>query len=853
MINKYSIFFIFGLFVAVSVSASVQNTYNETDSITKSNAKEYYTLGNKYLNTSTDTAILIYNKIINVSNDKELLNKTVQKLGKAFYLKSNYSKSIEYYKSSLNFYIEIENKQQEAELRKLIGDIYYSWGIFDKALEYYFASIESYNKLDENKFIGMLYNNVGLCYREIGKYKLALDFYRKSYKLIKENDSLKLGFISNNLGSAYVSIAKYDSAKFYFNESIMIKKDNNDEIGLAHSYGNLSDMYFELKDYRKSLEYLKKVKYISERHNDLVIKALVNSSLGRVYTKLEIYNLAEDYLKQATIYANKLKSNQVALEIARNFSDLYLKTNEFEKASKYLNKYILIKDSLFSENNIKKISELQVAYNMESNQKENEMLKRINKLNEQKLEGYKNIKHYFIIILVLIFLLLIVVYSRIKNNIKNTKIIDEKTNQIKEINSQLLDLNTQLKNKVDKRTEALFKEIEDRKAIEKELQISLEKEQKTNTLKDRFLSNISHEIRTPLNAISGLASLLNIKVKGDEVAEYVTGIYQNSNRLLNLLNNIIDFSKIESSELKLSVESINLNEVVNNVIQLYKFRINEKKLDLQIEMDKTLKVFVDKVYLSKILNEIIDNAVRYTNNGFIKISISEISEKEIYIKIADSGIGIETQFLPHIFDSFTQETEGYKKKNQGIGLGLPLSKKFIEMNKGRIEISSKKDKGTIVTIILPANENSNITANKEKAIIISDTLFKQKEFQIFLIEDDYFNKLMLETILDNIGIVTSASGGNEAIELIDNKHKAGEEFDIMIIDINLPDGWDGISLMHKIREKWPLYKDIIFIAQTAYANTEDKKRFLDSGFNEYITKPIDSDKLINLIKYRLMT
>ena len=853
MISKDSIFFIIGLFLAVNVSATKYDAYNNTDSITNSNVEKYFILGDKYLKKSADTAIIIFNKIIDVATDKDLLNKVETKLGKAYYLKSNYSKSIEYYKRSLNFYKEKGEKEKEAELLNSIGSIYYSWGIFDKALEYYFSSVEKYNELNIKKSIGILYNNIGLCYREIGKDKLALDFYRKSYKLIQKYDSTKIGFIANNLGSAYVNIAKYDSAKYYFDESVQIKKNKNDEIGLAHSYGNLSDMYFELGEYRKSLEYLKKVKYISERHDNLVIKALVNSSLGRIYTKLEIYNLAEDYLKQATVYANKLKSNQVALEIAKNFADLYVQTKEFEKASKYLNKYISIKDSVLSDENIKKISELQVAYNMESSQKENEMLKRINKLNEQKLDGYKNVKHYFIVIIILVFLLLIVVYSRIKNNIKNTKIIDEKTNQIKEINSQLLELNTQLKNKVDKRTEALFKEIEERKFIEKELQISLEKEQKANTLKDRFLANISHEIRTPLNAISGLASLLNIKVKNEEVSEYISGIYQNSNRLLNLLNNIIDFSKIESSELKLSVESINLNETVNNVIELYKFRINEKKLDLLVEMDKTLKVFVDKVYLSKVLNEIIDNAVRYTNSGFIKIVLGELNESEVFIKVVDSGIGIETQYLTHVFDSFTQESEGYKKKFQGIGLGLPLSKKFIEMNNGRIEVSSKKDKGTIVTIVLPVDKTVKKTDNKVDSIVISDALFKQKEFQIFLIEDDYFNKLMLETILDNIGIVTSASGGNEAIDLIDRKHKTGEEFDIMIIDINLPDGWDGISLMHKIREKWPLYKDIIFIAQTAYANTEDKKRFLDNGFNEYITKPIDSEKLINLIKYRLMT
>jgi CheY-like chemotaxis protein len=137
--------------------------------------------------------------------------------------------------------------------------------------------------------------------------------------------------------------------------------------------------------------------------------------------------------------------------------------------------------------------------------------------------------------------------------------------------------------------------------------------------------------------------------------------------------------------------------------------------------------------------------------------------------------------------------------------------------------------------------------------MLSDHIVKQKAYQIFLIEDDYFNKLMLETTLDRIGIVTSATTGNEALKLIEEKHNSGEEFDIMIIDINLPDGWDGITLMNTIKQKWPLYKDIIFIAQTAYADEEDKRKIIDAGFNEYITKPIDHEQLINIVKLRLMS
>jgi len=146
----------------------------------------------------------------------------------------------------------------------------------------------------------------------------------------------------------------------------------------------------------------------------------------------------------------------------------------------------------------------------------------------------------------------------------------------------------------------------------------------------------------------------------------------------------------------------------------------------------------------------------------------------------------------------------------------------------------------------------NIDKTEQKVINITDEVFRQKDFEIFVVEDDYFNKLVIHSLLERIANVSSASNGEEALELIATRLEEGREFDIMLIDINLPDGWDGIRLMHAIKEKWPIYKDIIFIAQTAYSNEKDKTTIMNAGFNEYVTKPIDGDYLINLVKYKLM-
>jgi CheY-like chemotaxis protein/two-component sensor histidine kinase len=393
--------------------------------------------------------------------------------------------------------------------------------------------------------------------------------------------------------------------------------------------------------------------------------------------------------------------------------------------------------------------------------------------------------------------------------------------------------------------------------VESSLNTSIEREKKATYLKNFFLSNISHEIRTPLNAISGLASLLKSKVEKEiepTTKEFINGIIQNSNRLLNLLNNILDFSRLEANDIVINQKHCSLNEITKNICELHKFKINDKKLNLETTFSDIPNIITDRANLEKVINDIIDNAVRYTDKGAISIETGFYKEyDEVFVRIKDTGVGIDNEYLPYIFDTFSQESIGYERKYQGMGLGLPLSKRLLELMGGRIEISSQKDKGTIVNIFIPSNISIQKNDTKEQKInLISDDIFKQKQFEVFLVEDDYFNKLVIHNLLERITNVTSATNGQEALDLIEKRLEEGIEFDIMLIDINLPDGWDGIKLMKIIKEKWPIYKDVIFIAQTAYSNEKDKKAIMDAGFNEYITKPIDSDYLINLVKHKLM-
>ena len=823
-------------------------------------ADDWIKTAEKLSKSNPDSAISFITKKLTTEKDPEIINKARIALASSYFRENNIKESISNFQKALAYYQEKNREKEIGRIYYYLSSTYYAIGAYNKALDYAFSATDIFIKTNNYKRLAVAYNTIGIIYKELKNYKFSLDFYNKAEKITetKTKDTVVLGTLKNNIGEVLFLQNKIDTAIILFNESIELKKKILDNFSIAYPYGNLGDIAYKQGDYKKALSYYKKVYFLSERHNNPFIKTLAAQQIANVYLKLNLPELAHDYFKLALKFNKKLNNIQVKADIYKDISAYFEQINKPDSANYYLKKYITIKDSVLNDDLNKKLSQLQIAYNIEEQQKENELLKKQNQEKNIKLKEKNKEMYLYLSIALLSILLVIIVVIRYKYRKKYAILSDEKAKEIDSINKQLQELNSQLEKKINEKTKALNTEIDERKQVERELQNLLYREKQINKQKSKFINKISNEIRTPLNAISGLAALLQKKfadTNDSTIKDYIKGIVDNSERLLNLLNNIIDFNKIQTNDITLKFEKINISEIIAKVIQLHQFNINDKKIDLKINVDDNIEVVSDKIYLSKVLNEIIDNAIKFTEHGSISIESIEQSDTVI-LKITDTGIGIEQSRLSGIFTHFDQiNKDAYDYNSEGIG--LPIVKKIINLLNGRIEISSKPGKGTRVFLYLPKNlhliSNSNSKEENEYKNLLSDHIVKQKAYQIFLVEDDYFNKLMLETTLDRIGMVTSAASGKEALKLIEEKHNSGEEFDIMIIDINLPDGWDGISLMKTIKEKWPLYNDIIFIAQTAYSDEEDKKKILDAGFNEYITKPIEHEQLINIVKMRLMS
>ena len=464
----------------------------------------------------------------------------------------------------------------------------------------------------------------------------------------------------------------------------------------------------------------------------------------------------------------------------------------------------------------------------------------------------------FIIITVLLIISIVLLIIQHRKNQQLTVQVKEKQNEIGQTKHELNDLKERIIEFEEKQDGE--DETEKLKAnVEFTLKKALKRSNEESFQKNTFLSNLSSEIRTPLNNIIGFASLLETEIsllENKELFEYARGITDSGDRLTNLLNNIIDISKIESHDIDITIKPCPVSTIITSVAQLYTFKANDQKIKFNIINKDTPDALVDDKVLTRVLGGIVDNAIKYTEKGFVNISSDYIMKtNEVIIRVRDSGSGIDPSYLKEIFNAFRPDSPGYSKEEQGTRLGLPIAKQLIEMMDCSIEIDSEKGKGTSVTLFLKAEgEVTEEVEVEEKPEKVIDTTQKTKVLQdldIFIVEDDLMNSMVLVEMTKSLGEVTTAVNGEATMKIIKDKHLQGKYFNIMLFDINLPPPYDGIKLMQKIRKEFPAYQKIPFVAQTAYAMTGDREKLLEAGFDDYIPKPINKNELYTIMKHQL--
>lgn len=340
------------------------------------------------------------------------------------------------------------------------------------------------------------------------------------------------------------------------------------------------------------------------------------------------------------------------------------------------------------------------------------------------------------------------------------------------------------------------------------------------------------------------------ELKDAEQIESAKFIHESGKRLRKTLNDVISLTEIEKKKMEASFEKINLTKFVENISLDYKLQAENKGLTFTlINEQKEILLNTDERLLKEIIDNIVDNSVKFTKHGNIKILTSlqiENKNSNALISISDTGIGISPKNIENIFSPFRQESEGLNRSYEGLGLGLTVAKQLAERLKGELSIKSELGRGTTLTILLPllmTEDELNDKIVRVKSVLSGSVKSREKgKPALLMVEDNKGNRTLFHKILSNDFEVDEAVDGITAVAMAEVK-----EYDIILMDINLGPGIDGIETFQRIRQI-PSRQKVPVIAITAYAIREDRQKFLDYGFNDYLQKPVLRDEFLSLLK-----
>ncbi|MEZ5000904.1 MAG: response regulator [Bacteroidales bacterium] len=392
----------------------------------------------------------------------------------------------------------------------------------------------------------------------------------------------------------------------------------------------------------------------------------------------------------------------------------------------------------------------------------------------------------------------------------------------------------------------ISRDITSFREAQNELIIAKEKAEESNRLKTSFLANISHEIRTPLNSIVGFANLLNDVSTNEQVREeYIGYLNQNTERLLQIISDIIDLSRLENSEIEIHYNPMRINSVVDYIEEYSKALISKSGKEIEFSGSRGLVngrdiIYADEMWLKRVFRHLADNAVKFTRAGSIEIKYV-LAGTSLMFTIKDTGIGISRDSLKSIFEQFRQEQDGHHRPFEGLGVGLTLAKHVIEQMDGYLWVESEKGSGSEFFFTIPYRpvDSSSVPApKKEKEEPVGEVNWDRKK--ILVVDDNLDVLRYLNRILSDTGVsVVLARSGEEAVKTVHEN----SDIDLVLLDLQMAE-MNGLEATQEIRK---IRGDIPIIAQTAFVFEQDEDKILEAGCDACLIKPVRKDQLLSLL------
>ena len=562
---------------------------------------------------------------------------------------------IEIGKEGIQLAQELGYKKGELALLSNVAYCLRVIGSYDQSLQYYLQALSLADKEGLEKQFAKTKNDIGNVYNYTGNLKKALDYYNEALQIrIRIGDSLGIAGSYNNIGNVYKVKKENFKALEYLEKSLEIKKHFSTEDAIVPTLKNLGSVYSNIHDYKKAFQYFYKALDMEQKGNNELGIIHTYIYLGETYLQKKNYSSAEYYLNNALVKSEEYSIAYNILKCNQLLSAVEKERGNFRKALEYFERYNAIEDSIYNDEIGRQMIEFNTIY--ETQQKEEEIYNL--EIKEQVL--IRNILLGISLLIVTISIWLI--YSS-REKAKNAK-------RLNQINEELI-----------------------------EAKLNAER---ANRLKSDFLAQMSHEIRTPINTIMNYSSLLRNEFI-DKLPEELDGSFDSidngANRLLRTIDLILNMSDIEAGSYETHFEGFKLHDqIIIPIYNEYKIHAQRKGLELLLEREvDDDRLSLDGYTVTQLIVNLVDNAIKYTEKGKIKIKLYKDSGNTL-VDISDTGIGISKEFIPELFTKFSQEDQGYTRKFEGTGLGLSLAKKYAEINNAEINVTSTKNVGTTFTL-----------------------------------------------------------------------------------------------------------------------------------------------------------
>lgn len=584
--------------------------------------------------------------------------------------KGAYSNAIDYYLEALNFAHEVNDKNEIAKSYNYLGLIFWKTGNYPKSFSYLYKSLEIKEELLDKNEIALTLNNLSTVYIAVGNYDESINHAKKALILSKETkNNYSTGRALSNLGICYLKKNKTQDAINYLKEAINLKRESGETKSLAYSLLDIGNIYYYNKDFRNARANFEEALNIMNEINDSHGLSLSFSNLAKIEFKLNNYKVAIENLKKSDYYAKKenlrecLKNNYLA------YSEIFEKLGKQKSAFLAYKKYSELKDSIFNDRTRSEINEIKINYETEQKEKENKILKTENELKKLEL-SYNKIFLIFSITLGVLFLITaLLYYFRFKSKTKVNRLLLEKNIEIESHRQELADL---------------------------------------NSTKDKFFSIIAHDLRNPFVSLINSSSLLisDFETLSDkDKLTLVKSLNKSAKTNLALLENLLTWARNQKGNIEYRPDYFNITKCINSNLNLFSELAEQKEIRIENHSDLDLFVYADEYMIDTVIRNLIGNAIKFTNRkGLVTIS-SKLNTNELKITISDNGKGIPKSNLENIFRIDNKVSTSGTDGEPGSGLGLILSKEFVEKNNGEIGVESILEEGSSFWFTLPLSSN----------------------------------------------------------------------------------------------------------------------------------------------------